>query len=224
MIKKISFLLLASLIFMACKKEKGQIQTIDPVEEVIEPITDFKNENGYQIGNIAADFSLLGTDGKMHSLEQYKNAKGAIVIFTCNHCPYSKAYEDRIVALDNKYNSLGFPVIAINPNDPAVQPEDSMEEMIIRAKEKNFPFPYLIDEGQKVYPKYGATKTPHVFVLKNEDKGFTVQYIGAIDDNYEDTNNVTQKYVEQAVDALLNNKPVETKKTVAIGCSIKTKK
>ena len=183
-----------------------------------------KAQDGYKIGDEATDFSLININDKMVSLADYKDAKGFIVIFTCNHCPYSKAYEDRKIALAKKYAPLGYPVIAINPNDPAAQPEDSFELMQVRAKEKNFPYPYLFDEGQKIYPQYGATRTPHVFVLKKENKKNIVKYIGAIDDNYKDINDISNKYVEAAVDALLAGKEVEVKTTVAVGCTIKVKK
>jgi peroxiredoxin len=179
---------------------------------------------GYKIGDNATDFKLKNVDGKMVSLSNFKDAKGFIVIFTCNHCPYAIAYEDRINALDAKYKSLGYPVIAINPNDPAVQPKDSYDAMIVRAKEKNFSFPYLFDDGQKIYPQYGATKTPHIFILQKDKGKNVVRYIGAIDNNYKDANDVTEKYVEEAVDALLSGKPVTTTTTVAVGCTIKAKK
>lgn len=176
---------------------------------------------GYKIGDIATDFSLKNVDGKKVSLKDMKSAKGYIVVFTCNHCPYAVAYEDRIIALDKKYKKLGYPVIAINPNNPEKQKDDSFEKMQARAKDKGFSFPYLLDEGQKIYPQYGATKTPHVYILQKTDKGNRVQYIGAIDDNYEDAAAVKQKYVENAVDALLKGKEVPVKETKAIGCSIK---
>ena len=176
---------------------------------------------GYKVGDYATDFNLKNVNNKMVSLKDFKDAKGFIVIFTCNHCPFAKAYEDRIIALDKKYKSLGYPVIAINPNNPAVQPDDSFDLMQKRAKEKGFSFPYLFDEGQKIYPVYGATKTPHVFVLQKTDRGNMVQYIGAIDDNYSDEAAVKTKYVENAVDALLNQKEVPVKTTKAVGCSIK---
>jgi len=179
------------------------------------------NVDGYKIGDMATDFKLKNIDGKLVSLADYKDAKGYIVIFTCNHCPYAKAYEDRIVALDKKYKKLGFPVIAINPNNPGKQPEDSFENMKVRAKEKGFSFPYLIDEGQKIYPQYGATKTPHVYVLSKTSNGNRVEYIGAIDDNYEDESAVKQKYVEQAVNSLLSKTEIAVKETKAIGCTIK---
>ena len=178
---------------------------------------------GYKVGDEATDFKLKNIDGKMVSLGDYKDAKGIIVIFTCNHCPYAVAYEDRIIALDKKYKALGYPVIAINPNDPEVQPQDSFELMKERAKSKGFTFPYLIDEGQKIYPQYGAQRTPHVYILKKEGKKNIVKYIGAIDNNYKNANDADQKYVENALDALLKGQDPEVKSTVAIGCTIKTK-
>ncbi|MDI1256140.1 MAG: thioredoxin family protein [Flavobacterium sp.] len=179
------------------------------------------NIEGYKVGDIATDFSLKNVDNTMVSLKDYKDAKGFIVIFTCNHCPFAKAYEDRIIALDKKYAKAGYPVIAINPNNPEKQKDDSFELMQVRAKEKGFTFPYLFDEGQKIFPQYGATKTPHVYLLQKTEKGNIVKYIGAIDDNYEDESAVKEKYLENAVDALLNNKEIKVKETKAIGCSIK---
>ena len=178
------------------------------------------SSTGYKIGDVATDFSLKNIDGKMVSLSDYKDAKGFIVIFTCNTCPYAVAYEDRIEALNKKYASQGYPVIAIMPNNPAVKPGDNMEAMKARAKAKGFTFPYLMDEGQKIYPQYGATKTPHVYILQKSSKGNMVKYIGAIDDNYQDASDVTTKYVENAVDALKAGKEIKEKETRAIGCSI----
>lgn len=180
-----------------------------------------KDSGGYKVGDYATDFSLKNVDGKMVSLKDYKDAKGFIVVFTCNHCPYAIAYEDRILALDKKYSKLGYPVIAINPNNPAKQKDDSFDLMKVRAQEKGFTFPYLFDEGQKIFPQYGATKTPHVYVLQKTSTKNKVRYIGAIDDNYEDEKAVKVKYVEDAVDALLKGQEVSIKETKAIGCSIK---
>jgi peroxiredoxin len=179
---------------------------------------------GYKPGDVATDFKLKNVDGKFVSLADYSKAKGYIVVFTCNHCPYAVAYEDRIIALDKKYASKGYPVIAINPNDPAAQPKDSYQAMQVRAKEKAFSFPYLFDDGQKIYPQYGATKTPHVFVLNKEKGKNVVRYIGAIDNNYADAADVSERYVEAAVDALLAGKEVKQTTTAAIGCSIKSVK
>lgn len=188
---------------------------------VLSAFTYVKSGGGYHVGDMATDFSLKDVNSKKVSLSDFKDAKGFIVVFTCNHCPYAVAYEDRIIALDKKYKALGYPVIAINPNNPSVQSEDSFDLMKVRAKEKGFTFPYLFDEGQKIYPQYGATKTPHVYVLQKTKGGNQVKYIGAIDDNYSDESAVKTKYVENAVDALLKNADVPVKMTKAIGCSIK---
>ena len=178
-------------------------------------------EKGYEIGDMATDFSLKNIDGKKVSLSDYTDAKGFLVVFTCNTCPYAVAYEDRIIALDAKYKSQGVPVIAINPNNPSAKPGDSFEKMKVRAKEKGFTFPYLLDEGQKVYPQYGATRTPHVYLLEKTATGNQVKYIGAIDDNYQDASKVDEKYVENAVDAMLAGKEIKVTSTRAIGCTIK---
>ena len=175
----------------------------------------------YSIGDKAEDFKLKNVDGKWVSLADYENSKGFIVVFTCNSCPVSVANEDRIMALDKKYKEQGFPVIAINPNNPEISEEDSFEHMQKRAAEKGFTYPYLFDDGQKVYPKYGASKTPHVYVLNKEDNELIVKYIGSIDDSARDPNAVTTRYVENAVDALIGGKQVEMASTRAIGCSIK---
>ncbi|MEQ6124789.1 thioredoxin family protein [Pseudotenacibaculum sp. MALMAid0570] len=180
------------------------------------------DKEGYKVGDVATDFKLENVDGKMISLADYKKAKGFIVVFTCNTCPYSVANEDRIIALDKKYKKKGYPVIAINPNDPAAKSGDDMASMKVRAKEKGFTFPYLFDKGQKVYPKYGATKTPHVYILSKKGKKNIVEYIGAIDDSSRNPNAVKEKFVEDAVDALLAGKKPEKTYTRAIGCSIKT--
>ena len=177
--------------------------------------------DGYKIGDIATDFSLPNIDGDIVSLGDFKDVKGFIVIFTCNTCPYSVAYEDRIIALDKKYKSKGYPVIAINPNDPAAIEGDELADMKVRAVEKGFTFPYLQDVGQQVYPQYGATKTPHAFVLQKEDEKNIVRYIGAIDDSSRNPKNVTKRFVEQSVNDLLAGKTLTITRTKAIGCSIK---
>lgn len=182
------------------------------------------NSQGYKVGDVASDFKLKNVDGTMVSLADYKEAKGFIVVFTCNMCPYSVANEDRIIALDKKYKEKGFPVIAINPNDPEVSKGDSFEGMKVRAKEKGFTFPYLFDEGQKVYPMYGATKTPHVYILNKKDDKLIVEYIGAIDDSSRNENNVKERFVEDTVNALLKGEKPSKTDTRAIGCSIKDKR
>jgi len=181
------------------------------------------NAQSYEIGDKAADFKLKNVDGKYVSLSDYEDAKGFIVIFTCNHCPFSVAYEDRIIELDKKYKSKGFPVIAINPNDPELFESDSFENMIKRSNDKGFTFPYLIDETQDVYRKYGATKTPHVFILSTKKGMHKVEYIGAIDNNYKSAAQAAKHYISDAVDALLEGKKPMVTTTKAIGCSIKAK-
>jgi peroxiredoxin len=178
-------------------------------------------QNGYDIGALAADFNLENIDGSFVSLSDFSESKGFIVVFTCNTCPYAVAYEDRIEALNKKYAKKGYPVIAIMPNNTEIKPGDSLDAMRKRANKKGFTFPYLIDREQAVFPQYGATKTPHVYVLQKNNEMLTVRYIGAIDDNYKDANKVVLKYVEDAVDALLMNRKVPVLKTRAIGCSIK---
>lgn len=179
---------------------------------------------GYKIGDKASDFKLKNVDGKLVSLADFPTAKGFVVVFTCNNCPYAKAYQDRIIALDKEYKTKGFPVIAINPNDPAVEPGDSYEAMVTRSKEKGYSFPYLYDEKHEVYRQYGATKTPHIFVLKKNGQGeLIVSYIGAVDDNHQDASAVTQPYLENALNALLNNKQPEPNFTKAVGCGVKSK-
>tara|TARA_A100001015_G_scaffold176179_1_gene195937 strand:+ start:328 stop:918 length:591 start_codon:yes stop_codon:yes gene_type:complete len=180
------------------------------------------HNHGYKVGDLATDFSLPNVDGEMVSLSDYDDAKGFIVIFTCNTCPYSIAYEDRINALYRHFAPLGYPVIAINPNDPAAQNGEELSDMKQRAQDKGFTFPYLQDKGQKVYPEFGATRTPHVFILEKQEKGNVVQYIGAIDDSSRNPDKVEHYYVEDAVDALLAGQLPKVSTTKAIGCSIKT--
>jgi len=179
---------------------------------------------GYQVGDKVADFKLKNVDGKLVSLADNKVVKGYIVVFTCNTCPYVQAYESRIIALHQKYAPLGYPVVAINPNDAATVPGDSFAEMQARAAAKKYPFAYLQDETQQVAKTYGATRTPHLYVVSRQGSDFVVSYIGAIDDNSEDAKLVKTKYVEQAMTDILTGKPATTSSTKAIGCTIKWKK
>lgn len=181
-------------------------------------------QNGYKVGDEVKDFKLKNIDEKEVSLSSFSSAKGFIVIFTCNHCPFSVAYEQRIIDLDKKYAPLGFPVIAINPNDPEIVPEDSFDKMKERAKEKNYPFPYLWDETQQTAKNFGATRTPHVFIVVKDNNKFFLEYIGAIDNNTEDPDNADKKYVQEVVDAILSNNKTPYTETKAIGCTIKWKK
>jgi len=183
---------------------------------VEEPISD-----GYKVGDVASDFSLKNVDGKMVSLSNYTKAKGFIVIFTCNTCPYAMASEERVLALDKEFKSKGFPVIAINPNNPKAQPADSFDKMKEKAADKGYTFPYLYDESHSVYAKYGAKKTPHVYLLQKENNQLIVKYIGAIDDNVRDASAVKERFLANAVNELLQGKEVTVKETKAIGCGVK---
>ncbi|MCP4456916.1 MAG: thioredoxin family protein [Cytophagales bacterium] len=176
---------------------------------------------GYEVGDYAQDFQLKNVDGKMVSLADYKSAKGFIVIFTCNTCPFAQAYEQRIIDLDKKYASKGFPVIAINPNDVERMPGDSMKEMLKRSNEKGYTFSYLRDDSQEIARAFGATKTPYTYLLNKTGGKYKVEFIGAIDDNPNDSDNVDQTYVEDAINALLGGKSPSVKEKRAIGCTIK---
>jgi len=178
---------------------------------------------GLKPGDNAVGFSLKNVDGTNVSLSDYHDQKGVIIVFTCNPCPFSKAYEQRIIALHKSYADLGFPVVAINPNDVEISPDDTMDKMKARAEEQNYPFPYLKDETQEVYKAYGATKTPHIFLLQNKGGKFKVAYIGAMDDNAMDAASVTSKYLENAIAALVSGGNPDPHSTKAIGCTIKTK-
>ena len=178
---------------------------------------------GLKPGDTAPDFSLKNVDGAMVSLADYSDQKGVIVVFTCNPCPFAKAYEQRIIQLHQKYEDQGYPVVAINPNDDEISPDDTFEKMKQRAGEKEYPFPYLKDETQEVYRAYGAARTPHIFLLEKKGGKFKVAYIGAIDDNAMDASGVTKKYLEDAIAAIISGNNPNPATTKAIGCTIKTK-
>jgi peroxiredoxin len=178
---------------------------------------------GYKVGDKAEDFKLQNVDGNYVSLADFDDAKGYIVVFTCNGCPYAKAYQDRIIALDKKYKGKGYPVVAINPNNVDLKSDDSLEGMKKRAEEKGFTFPYLKDTKYEVYKTYGATRTPHIYLLQKESGDLVVKYIGTIDDNYQDAAAVQEAYLANAVDALIGGKDPNPNSTKAIGCTIKEK-
>jgi peroxiredoxin len=178
---------------------------------------------GVVVGDLAPSFRLKNVDGKFVALDDYRTSKGLVVVFTCNHCPYSVKYEDRIIALAAETSRLGFPLIAINPNDPVKVPEDSYENMKVRAKEKGFTFPYIVDETQEVAKQYGAKRTPHVFVLLHNGGAWQVAYVGAIDDNANDPDKVESRFVLDAVKSLASGAKPAVSQTKAIGCTIKWK-
>lgn len=172
------------------------------------------------LGDTAPEFSLPGTDQNTYDLSGLKGDKATAVIFSCNHCPYVKAYEDRMIGTANEFRGRGVNFVVINANDPGKYPDDDFVSMIARAEEKNYPFPYLQDESQEIARAYGAERTPEVFVFDGELK---LQYHGAIDDNYEDPANVSVEYLKKALSSLVAGQEVEVKESQAVGCTIKWK-
>jgi len=179
---------------------------------------------GYTVGSVVEDFRLKNVDNKMVSPADFKSAKGFIVVFTCNTCPVAKDYEGRIVALHNEYAAKGYPVIAINTNDPVASPGDSFAKMQERAKEKNFQFPYLVDADQQLTKKFGAAHTPTVFILAKTSKGNIVEYTGAIDNDQDQSNPSRSTFVKNALEELISGKKPAVNKTKAVGCTVKWKK
>lgn len=178
-------------------------------------------DGGYKVGDVATDFNLQNaSDESWVSLKSLGDVKGYIVAFTCNTCPYAVMYEDRLIELHKKYAPQGYPVIAINPNDPDVKPGDGLADMKKRAADKKFPFKYVFDAGQKIYPQYGATRTPHIYLL---DSDRVVRYIGAIDNNAQDASAANEHYLASAIEALKKGEDPNPDFTKAVGCSIKVK-
>jgi peroxiredoxin len=167
------------------------------------------------------DFTLPDVDGRMVSLYDYAGAKGVLLVFTCNHCPYAIAYEKRIEALNQDFAPQGFPLIAISSNDPVSYPQDAPEKMKARALERGFTFPYLFDATQEVARNYEAVCTPHAFVLHRVGMNWELCYKGAIDDNWQYPARVQRTYLADKVRALLQNEALAYEETQAAGCSIK---
>ncbi len=179
---------------------------------------------GFENEKAIHDFHLINVDGKTVSLGDYPEAKGFIIIFTCNHCPFAKLYPDRMSQMNSKYRELGVPLIAISSTDTVMYDEDTYTKMIEKSKDEQFNFPYLFDGQQTAAKNFGAKKTPHAFVIWKVKEEWTVQYTGAIDDNGAEPDKVTRHYVEEAVNSLLKGEPVATPKTASIGCEIKLRK
>lgn len=171
------------------------------------------------IGAPAPDFSLPGIDGKSHTLASLSTGPAVVLNFTCNHCPYAQAYEDRFMALVREFSPKGVTFAAINPNDDQRYPEDSFAKMKERAAARGFNFIYLRDETQAIARAYGAVCTPHLFVVA---KGRIV-YEGRIDDNWKDPAAVKHHDLRNAIEAILAGRPVPTPNTNPMGCSIKWK-
>jgi peroxiredoxin len=174
---------------------------------------------GLKLGASAVDFELKGVDGNIHSLKSLSDKKALVVVFSCNHCPYVQAYEDRMVQLQKDYAAKGATLVAINSNDDIGYPEDSYPNMIKRAKERGFNFPYLRDETQEIARKYGAICTPHVFAFDQQRR---LQYKGRIDDN-RNPESVKTKDLRNALDAILTGRKPAVQETRPFGCSVKWK-
>lgn len=170
-----------------------------------------------KIGVLAPGFTLPGIDGKTHGLGDYKDKKAVVVVFSCNHCPTVKDYEDRMVQIQKDYMNRGVVLVAINPNDSVKYPEDSFDNMIARAREKHFNFPYLRDEDQSVARAYGAERTPEVFLI---DSRGALRYHGRIDDST-DPRNIKSPDLRNALDALLAGRPITVVETEPHGCTVK---
>lgn len=173
-----------------------------------------------KVGDKAIPFKLPGTDGRTHSLADYADKEAVALVFTCNHCPYARAWEERIVQAQSDYAGKGVQVLAINANDASRYPDDGFEAMKKRAEEKGFGFPYLWDESQEVARAYGAERTPEVFLF---DKDGVLRYHGTVDDDYEDPASVKNAYFRDALDAVLAGRDPKVSETRPVGCTIKWK-
>ncbi|HMN23738.1 MAG TPA: thioredoxin family protein [Ignavibacteriaceae bacterium] len=178
------------------------------------------SDNKLKIDSAIPDFSLIGVDDKTYSLNSFSDKNILIVIFSCNHCPYVQAYEDRIILVQKEFANDGVQIIAINSNDDVKYPDDSFDEMKKRAKVKNFNFPYLRDETQEIAKAFGATHTPQIFLF---DKQRKLKYEGKIDDNWQQPEKVKSAYLKDAITEVLNEKEVSVPETFSIGCTIKWK-
>ncbi len=177
---------------------------------------------GYQIGALVPDFTLTNVDEHQVSLSDYKNASAVVVVFMAHSCPYTRAYEDRIIAIQKEYEDQNVRVVAINPNKSGViANEDSFNNMQKRAQYKNYAFPFLWDENQKIYQQFGVKKTPSVYLLLPTSEGFRLQYKGAIDDSPLMSADVENSYLTTAIEAMLRNQNVKLTDTNVVGCSIK---
>lgn len=173
-----------------------------------------------EIGDTLIPFRLSGTDGRTHTPDDYADRAALVLIFSCNHCPYVRAWEDRMIQLQHDYGSKGVQLLAIHANDAQKYPADSFANMQQRVKEKGFPFPFLHDESQEIAHAYGATRTPEIFLF---DQNRTLRYHGAIDDSYDDPVGVKQPYVRNALDAVLAGQSPLLAETPSVGCTIKWK-
>ena len=173
-----------------------------------------------KIGTKAIPFKLIGVDGRYYSLDDYKDTKVVCVIFMCNHCPYVIAVQQRINQIARDYKDKSFALIAINANDAEGYPEDSFDNMKVRAQEQGYVFPYLYDESQEIARAYDAACTPDIFLY---DENRILKYRGRIDNNWKNESAVTRRELRMAIDSLLDGKEIDFEMVPTIGCSIKWK-
>ncbi len=173
-----------------------------------------------QKNKVIDNFRLYSTSGKWIELNEYRNCKGVIVVFTCNHCPFAKLYPGRLNELNKIYSAKGVPLIAISSTDSMLYEEDGYLQMAIKAKVEQFNFEYLTDATQVVAKQFNAQKTPHAFVLWRQENRWVIKYSGAIDDNGSEPEKVEVPYVRNAVEDLLAGKDPSIEDTKSIGCQI----
>jgi peroxiredoxin len=169
------------------------------------------------IGTEAPQFDLPGVDGRNHSLDDYADAQALVLIQSCNHCPYVQAWEGRMIDLQREYGDRGVRIVAVNSNDATTHPEDSFDEMKARAEREGFNFDYLYDESQDIARALGSERTPEVFLI-NRDRRLV--YHGAIDDAREQ-NAVSQRYLRDALEAVVEGREPDVADTPAVGCTVK---
>ncbi|MBA2613844.1 MAG: thioredoxin family protein [Bacteroidetes bacterium] len=172
-----------------------------------------------KIGSTVNDFTLKNTDNTLVSLNSFKNAKGFIIVFTCNHCPFAKLYPKRLNDLNSKYKALDIPLLAINSMDTMIYEEETFELMQKKVAAEKLNFPYLYDASQVVGKNFGAAHTPHAYIIWKENNSWVIKYSGAIDNNGEHPEKATN-YIGSALDELLKNKPVSNPVTESFGCRI----
>jgi len=169
-------------------------------------------------GDPAPEFALPGVDGKTYRLADRTQAPLLLVVFWCNHCPYVQAWEGRMIEIGRKYGPKGVEIVLINSNDARAYPEDRLEVMVHRAKEKGYPFPYLVDESQEVAHAYGALVTPHAMLFDRERR---LLFQGRIDNDHQHPERVTERYLERAIDQALAGSPVRPAELPVVGCTVK---
>lgn len=210
--------LLGGLFFTSCEKAKTSQASMIAIPASSSFVADYT-----KVGDVVPDFSLKNIDGTMVSLKNYPNAKGFIIVFTSNVCPYAGMIENRINALAAEYQPKGWQVIAINGNDDSIEPKDNYEAMQKAAKEKNFSYPYLYDGDNSVTSEWEVVRLPQVYVVQKTADGNILQYTGAIDDSIRDAAKAKESYVRNVINDLEAGNEIRVTTTRSFGCTIKTK-